>query len=135
MPDDLFATLDGGALRTVTKNAVSHARQKLRTAAFAARNDRLTGLPNELLPEPHRQAQAACMDLIDKTPKLRMIKVVLSTGHIEVPALRCSSIGSISNNSPANYPNRYLREGTCVDTYTRTERGLGVRFAICTIIG
>jgi hypothetical protein len=50
--DDLFATLDGGALRAVSKNAVSQARQKLKATAFEALNDSLVGLLNGLLPEP-----------------------------------------------------------------------------------
>lgn len=50
--DDLFATLGGAALRTVTKSAVSQARQKLKATAFEALNDHLTGLLSELLPEP-----------------------------------------------------------------------------------
>ena len=41
--DDLFATLGGTALRTVTKSAVSQARQKLGATAFEALNDHLTG--------------------------------------------------------------------------------------------
>lgn len=50
--DDLFATLDGGLLRTVSKSAVSQARQKLKASVFEALNDSLVGLLNELLPEP-----------------------------------------------------------------------------------
>lgn len=50
--DDLFATLDGGALRTVSKSAVSQARQKLKATAFEALNDSLVGLLDGLLPEP-----------------------------------------------------------------------------------
>ncbi len=50
--DDLFATPGGTALRSVTKSAVSQARQKLKATAFEALNDRLTGLLSELLPEP-----------------------------------------------------------------------------------
>jgi hypothetical protein len=53
--DDLFATLDGASLRAVTKSAVSQARQKLKATAFAALNDSLIGLLNELLPEPRWQ--------------------------------------------------------------------------------
>ena len=50
--DDLFATADGHSLRTVSKSAVSQARQKLKATAFEALNDSLIGLLNELLPEP-----------------------------------------------------------------------------------
>jgi hypothetical protein len=50
--DDLFATLDRGLLRAVSKSAVSQARQKLKATAFEALNDSLVGLLNELLPEP-----------------------------------------------------------------------------------
>ena len=53
--DDLFATLDGTSLRTVTKSAVSQARQKLKASAFEALNGSLIGLLNELLPEPRWQ--------------------------------------------------------------------------------
>jgi hypothetical protein len=53
--DDLFATLDGGLLRTVSKSAVSQARQKLKASVFEALNDSLVGLLNELLPEPRWQ--------------------------------------------------------------------------------
>lgn len=53
--DDLFATLDGHSLRTVSKSAVSQARQKLKATAFEALNDSLIGLLNELLPEPRWQ--------------------------------------------------------------------------------
>jgi len=50
--DDLFASLDSGFLRAVTKSAVSQARQKLKATAFEALNDSLVGLLDELLPEP-----------------------------------------------------------------------------------
>lgn len=50
--DDLFSTLGGGLLRTVSKSAVSQARRKLKASAFEALNDSLVGLLNELLPEP-----------------------------------------------------------------------------------
>lgn len=50
--DDLFSTLDGHPLRAVSKSAVSQARQKLKASVFEALNDSLTGLLNELLPEP-----------------------------------------------------------------------------------
>jgi Transposase DDE domain len=50
--DELFATLDGTSLRTVTKSAVSQARQKLKASAFETLNDSLLGLLEELLPEP-----------------------------------------------------------------------------------
>ncbi len=50
--DDLFATVDSHSLRTVSKSAVSQARQKLKATAFEALNDSLIGLLNELLPEP-----------------------------------------------------------------------------------
>lgn len=53
--DDLFATLNGTTLRTVSKSAVSQARQKLKASAFEALNDGLVGLLNELLPEPRWQ--------------------------------------------------------------------------------
>jgi hypothetical protein len=53
--DDLFATLDGGSLRAVSKSAVSQARQKLKSTVFEALNDSLVGLLNELLPEPRWQ--------------------------------------------------------------------------------
>lgn len=53
--DDLFATLDGGLLRAVSKSAVSQARQKLKASVFEALNDSLVGLLNELLPEPRWQ--------------------------------------------------------------------------------
>lgn len=50
--DDLFATLDRGSLRAVSKSAVSQARQKLKATAFEALNDSLVGVLNALLPEP-----------------------------------------------------------------------------------
>lgn len=50
--DDLFASLDSGFLRAVSKSAVSQARQKLKATAFEVLNDNLVGLLNELLPEP-----------------------------------------------------------------------------------
>jgi len=53
--DDLFASLDGGKLRAVSKSAVSQARQKLKASVFEALNDSLVGLLNELLPEPRWQ--------------------------------------------------------------------------------
>ncbi|MBK8815549.1 MAG: hypothetical protein IPN42_08635 [Methylococcaceae bacterium] len=53
--DDLFATLEGSSLRTVSKSAVSQARQKLKATAFEALNDSLIGLLNERLPEPRWQ--------------------------------------------------------------------------------
>jgi len=53
--DDLFATLEGSSLRTVSKSAVSQARQKLKATAFEALNDSLIGLLNEHLPEPRWQ--------------------------------------------------------------------------------
>ncbi|MCD2452483.1 IS4 family transposase [Methylicorpusculum oleiharenae] len=53
--DDLFSTLDGSSLRTVSKSAVSQARQKLKASVFEALNDSLVGLLNELLPEPRWQ--------------------------------------------------------------------------------
>ncbi|MBK8815976.1 MAG: IS4 family transposase [Methylococcaceae bacterium] len=53
--DDLFATLEGSSLRTVSKSAVSQARQKLKATAFEVLNDSLIGLLNERLPEPRWQ--------------------------------------------------------------------------------
>lgn len=53
--DDLFATLEGSSIRTVSKSAVSQARQKLKATAFEALNDSLIGLLNERLPEPRWQ--------------------------------------------------------------------------------
>ena len=53
--DELFATLDGGSLRAVSKSAVSQARQKIKASAFEALNDSLVGLLGERLPEPRWQ--------------------------------------------------------------------------------
>jgi hypothetical protein len=50
--DELLPTLSGEGIRTVTKGAVSQARQKLKATAFEELNDNLVGLLNELLPEP-----------------------------------------------------------------------------------
>ena len=47
--------MDSPSLRTVTKSAVSQARQKLKATAFEALNDSLIGLLHELLPEPRWQ--------------------------------------------------------------------------------
>jgi hypothetical protein len=50
--DELFSALQGGTVRTVTKGAVSQARQKLKASVFEALTDRLLRSLATLMPEP-----------------------------------------------------------------------------------